>query len=415
MKQSRNVGVNEANSSFLTIEDPPAGGGLVEPPLVSVVIINHDYAEYVGEAIDSVREQDYPSLECVVVDNASTDDSLDVIRRHIADDARFSLIGLTKNIGQMSAALSVLPRLKGSFVAFVDSDDVLFPNFISSHVQVHLALPAPVAFTSSDIIETDHQRRAEVSGRFGFAAGCENYPKGLKPAASAVRLATVTDAQYDALSATTISVPHYATHWVWAPGTANVYRRFVLDCTVPHKVISETTDACDSYFNCILHLITGSALIARKLSIFRLHGRNQGSAGPLLQAMHVNREGRVEIDRIRRIQVLRTLLTRSREFNRIFAGDRFWPTIDLLCGFDKMSRQEYFSRREIRAVLIESVPSLVETFGRRAVIARLCERISPAAAWKLARQSGIGTPQVALSWEFATVLARSLLPRHNAS
>src|ERR1035437_6166110 len=47
----------------------------LKPPLVSVVITSWNHARFVGAAIDSIRGQDYPHLECLVIDNGSIDDS----------------------------------------------------------------------------------------------------------------------------------------------------------------------------------------------------------------------------------------------------------------------------------------------------------------------------------------------------
>ena len=57
----------------------PLASGVAKLPLVSLVVINWNYAEYVGDAIESLKAQDYPELEIVVVDNGSTDLSGDVI------------------------------------------------------------------------------------------------------------------------------------------------------------------------------------------------------------------------------------------------------------------------------------------------------------------------------------------------
>ena len=50
-------------------------------PLVSIVVLCHNYARFLPEAIESALAQDYPSLEVLVIDDGSTDDSLDVASR----------------------------------------------------------------------------------------------------------------------------------------------------------------------------------------------------------------------------------------------------------------------------------------------------------------------------------------------
>jgi len=225
--------MDSGQAAGITLEGHSIHERGLKPPLVSLILINRNYAAYLGEAIDSIRRQDYPWLECFVVDNASTDDSEAVTARHVADDPRFTVVPLQENLGQLRAGLEVLDRVRGSFVAFVDADDTLFPNYLSSHVQVHLALPATVAVTSSNIIETDADKNVLTGGRLGFAANCESELRGLKPAAATLRLASISDSEYERLSETTITIPHWRTQWVWAPGTANVYRKSALDLVRP--------------------------------------------------------------------------------------------------------------------------------------------------------------------------------------
>ncbi len=167
-------------------------GAHLVSPLVSIVMINRNYGEYIGKAIASIRSQSYAHFECLIVDNASTDDSNAVILAGIAGDARFSTVKLEENLGQLRAVLHVFDRLQGEFVVVVDADDMLFPDFLSFHLQAHLALPAAVGFTSSDIIEIDAEDRVLTGGQFGFADGCEMDPRGLKSPETALRLSAVS-------------------------------------------------------------------------------------------------------------------------------------------------------------------------------------------------------------------------------
>src|SRR5579871_1119149 len=109
-----------------------------ELPLVSILIINWNYARYLPQSIRSVLAQDYPSIECIIVDNGSTDDSVAVIEREITGHAQCRLIRFDENLGQLGAFFAVFAQCKGDFFTLLDADDILTAPFVSSHVQVHL-------------------------------------------------------------------------------------------------------------------------------------------------------------------------------------------------------------------------------------------------------------------------------------
>src|ERR1700676_590600 len=90
-------------------------------PLVSIIIVNWNYGRFVGHAIASAKSQTYSNFECIVVDNASTDDSLAVINEAIVGDARFQIHRLPENYGHFGGALSVLERVNGEFIVFLDA------------------------------------------------------------------------------------------------------------------------------------------------------------------------------------------------------------------------------------------------------------------------------------------------------
>ena len=93
------------------------------PPLVSVVVNNHDYERFVGAAIDSALAQTHDRTEVVVVDDGSTDGSRGVIARY-GDRVRAVL---KENGGQASALAAGLEASRGQVVCFLDADDTLYP------------------------------------------------------------------------------------------------------------------------------------------------------------------------------------------------------------------------------------------------------------------------------------------------
>lgn len=89
-------------------------------PLISIIITNFNYAPYVGTAIASALGQDYPHIECIVVDDGSSDGSRAVIEGFDGIVPIFQA-----NRGQTGAAMAGLARARGAVVLFLDADDRL--------------------------------------------------------------------------------------------------------------------------------------------------------------------------------------------------------------------------------------------------------------------------------------------------
>lgn len=92
--------------------------------LVSVIIPNRNYAAYVGVAIESALAQTYTPLEVIVVDNGSTDNSLEVLQRY-GDRCR---VFTQEDRGQSGARNRGVAESRGTFVAFLDADDAWRPD-----------------------------------------------------------------------------------------------------------------------------------------------------------------------------------------------------------------------------------------------------------------------------------------------
>lgn len=93
-------------------------------PAVSILINNYNYANFLGDAIDSALEQTYKSFEVVVVDDGSTDASKEVILRY--GDKIIPV--LKQNEGQASAFNVGFSASKGDIICFLDADDVFLPH-----------------------------------------------------------------------------------------------------------------------------------------------------------------------------------------------------------------------------------------------------------------------------------------------
>src|SRR5207237_1194192 len=101
----------------------PCMGG--ERPLVSIVTPSYNQARFLGETIRSVLDQDYPAVEYIVVDDGSSDDSVEIIRRY---EDRLAWWTAQPNAGQVAAINRGFEHATGKLMGFLNSDDTLLPG-----------------------------------------------------------------------------------------------------------------------------------------------------------------------------------------------------------------------------------------------------------------------------------------------
>ena len=95
--------------------------------MISIIIPNYNNLPYLGRCIGSVRRQSYRNWECIIIDDGSTDGSVDEMERLIQRDKRFKLFPLEKNVGLPNARNLGMKMSEGEYLSFLDSDDWL-PN-----------------------------------------------------------------------------------------------------------------------------------------------------------------------------------------------------------------------------------------------------------------------------------------------
>ena len=94
-------------------------------PKVSVLIPNYNYAEYLSEAIESVLNQSLNDFELIIVDNCSTDNSVDIVRQYMKKDKRISLYVNESNICMYRNYNQALLYAKGKYIKYLNADDKL--------------------------------------------------------------------------------------------------------------------------------------------------------------------------------------------------------------------------------------------------------------------------------------------------
>jgi glycosyltransferase involved in cell wall biosynthesis len=98
----------------------------LNPPLVTIVVLCHNYGRFLSEAIDSALAQTYPNVEILVIDDGSTDDSLEVAQRY-ADRVK---VVTQANMGMERTANRGAKEASGDLFCFLSADDVLEPRYV---------------------------------------------------------------------------------------------------------------------------------------------------------------------------------------------------------------------------------------------------------------------------------------------
>lgn len=97
-------------------------------PNVSVITPVYNAEKFLKETIDSVLKQTYKDYEYLLVDDCSTDSSADIVKEYVENDNRVKYIKLKENSGAAVARNTGLEHAQGRYIAFVDSDDLWYPE-----------------------------------------------------------------------------------------------------------------------------------------------------------------------------------------------------------------------------------------------------------------------------------------------
>lgn len=119
---------------------------------ISIITASYNYQDYIAETIESVIAQTYPNWELIIVDDGSTDKSVDIIKSYCAKDNRIKLFQHKNaaNKGLKNTLLLGLQNASSDWIAFLESDDIWACDYLEQKVSVIKENP-DVKFIFNDV------------------------------------------------------------------------------------------------------------------------------------------------------------------------------------------------------------------------------------------------------------------------
>lgn len=233
---------------------------MLKLPLVSFVVTSYNYEKYLLKTLESIKEQTYKNFEIIVVDDCSQDNSTKVVEDFISDnqDLKITLIKNETNQGQLAAMIKGLKTAQGQFISFIDSDDILMPEYAQSHIRVHME--TSVAFTSCRIAEIGEDDEVHTLNS-NACPHCDNLDSLF--ASEKINFKILKHKRFGG--------------WYWAPNSSAMFRKASIELITDYQNTDKWRICPDKFLFNFANLIGGSAIIYTPLVGYRRHKDNAGN------------------------------------------------------------------------------------------------------------------------------------------
>lgn len=154
-----------------------------ELPLISVIILNYNGKGFVEDCVDSVLKSDYQKLEVIIVDNASTDNSLAMIEEKFCSDRRIKIIRNKKNLLFTGGNNMGIKEAEGEFIVILNNDTVVRKSWLREIVSAMQDPTIGAAQPKIYIYDTNPLKIDYCGGsldKYGYASGlgCQEIDTG---------------------------------------------------------------------------------------------------------------------------------------------------------------------------------------------------------------------------------------------
>lgn len=102
---------------------------------VSIIMPAYNCQKFIRKAVESVQKQSYTDWELLIVDDCSTDDTVEIIKAMMEKDNRIKLFHNPKQSGAAASRNRAVQNVTGKYIAFLDSDDMWVPDKLNKQIQ----------------------------------------------------------------------------------------------------------------------------------------------------------------------------------------------------------------------------------------------------------------------------------------
>lgn len=132
-----------------------------EKPIVSIVMPAHNAGDFISKSISSVLDQNFQNWELLVIDDASGDNTIQIVEGFMAHDGRIKLHPLPTNQGAGFARNIGIKASKGDYISFLDADDLWLPQKLETQLQFMEENKVEVCFASYELIDEEGSSKKE--------------------------------------------------------------------------------------------------------------------------------------------------------------------------------------------------------------------------------------------------------------
>jgi len=133
----------------------------MDQALISIIIPVYNTEQYINRCLESLRQQSYPFLEMIVVDDCSSGNIKEITASHIKADTRIRIVSHERNKGLFQARLTGASMAQGDYIAFVDSDDYVTIDFYRTLVAKARAEQADIVIGQTIFQNTDGEKHVK--------------------------------------------------------------------------------------------------------------------------------------------------------------------------------------------------------------------------------------------------------------